>query len=694
MAAAILPAVLSTAATLGAEMVFGNLVLSQITMSMVAQTFVKSFVINALLGAGGGNKSQGGTPDLTREARDRKQSIRNSIQARRVIYGTARVSGVLVYVGTTGSSKEYLWMVVPWAHGESESVEETWLNDLLITDTRYSGLASVTHHLGTSGQTVDTGLNTAAAADWTSDHRLRSIGYSVLKLTYSASAYPNGIPNPTFIVKGRKVYDPRDESTAWSNNPALCILDYLIGTVPTSTGTLPIGVGASLDEIDLDSFIAAANTCDEEVDLDAGGTQARYTCDGVVQLDSSPAAIIEQMLTSCAGTLVYSAGTYRLFVGAARAKSFTLTADMLRAPLKYRPRPSRRTLFNTMRGTYIDPNAYYEAADIPVQTVAAYVTEDGGEPVAQDVQLNYTQDGIRAQRIAMQMLKRQRLGLATIEAPCNWSALDIAVMDTGSVVNDLLGLTTAEKWRVTGWSLAEGGGVDLVLTQEDDNAYTWTTADEQPIADSPRPDMARADEVPDITGLTVDSASYTTPEGSTIGALSIDWDNAASAFVTGYDIEAREHGTSPWTISTSATVSSCVLIGLTIGTAYDVRVRARRANGATGDWNTESTGTTVSGDTSAPAAPTGVSATAGTGSITIDWTNPADSDFRKARLYRHTSNDSSAASVVDDIYGLPGQPGTYTDTVTTGATRYYWLKALDYSGNASAFSSGVSATAL
>ena len=40
------------------------------------------------------------------------------------------------------------------------------------------------------------------------------------------------------------------------------------------------------------------------------------------------------------------------------------------------------------------------------------------------------------------------------------------------------------------------------------------------------------------------------------------------------------------------------------------------------------------------------------------------------------------------------EAGNSPGTVTTGATRYYWLKAVDSSGNASAFSSGVSATAL
>lgn len=692
MAAVVIAAAVSTAAEIAVGVVFGDLILSEIAFSTVAKTFAKHFVLNALSAAlrGDGN-GPNGPPPLTAEARDRKQSIRSATSVRKFVYGRARTSGTLVYAGTTGSSKEKLWLVMPFHHGECDAVEEVWLNDLQITDSRFTGKASGASYLGTSGQTVDSALDTATA-DWTSDHRLRGVGYWRGELTYDATAFPTGIPNPSLTIRGRKLYDPRTATTAWSRNPALAILDYLIGTVPINGGTEPVGIGATLDEIDVDSFIAAANICDEDVALAAGGTHKRYTCDGTVSTDTSPSAVLESMLTSCAGTLVYSAGTYRLFVGAARATSFTLTASMLRGALKYRPRPSLRTMFNTARGTFIDPGNYYEAADFAPQAVATYITEDGGEVIPQDFQLAFTQDGIRAQRLARQYLLKQRLGRATIEAPCNWSALNIAVMDTGTVDIDL-GPGMPDKWIVTDWRLAEGGGINLTLQAEDDDAYTWTTANETTVAASPRPDMLRSTDAPDITGLTVDSASYIGEGGFVLGALSLDWDDAASVFVNAYDIEVRENGTSPWTISATSIASATTVYGLTVGTAYDVRVRARRSNGVEGDWN-QVDNTTVAGDTTAPAAPSGVSATAQTGAIKIDWTNPSAGDFRKSRLYRNTTNDSSTASLVTDIYGFPSDSDTHTDTVTTGATRYYWLKAVDSSGNASGFSSGVSATAL
>ncbi|MCP6756604.1 hypothetical protein NL533_33770, partial [Klebsiella pneumoniae] len=82
-----------------------------------------------------------------------------------------------------------------------------------------------------------------------------------------------GIPNVSAVVNGKKVYDPRDGTTEWSNNAALCIRDYL---------TSSYGFNCSSDEINDTYFSSAANHCDESVTLTTGGSQNRFTCDGVV----------------------------------------------------------------------------------------------------------------------------------------------------------------------------------------------------------------------------------------------------------------------------------------------------------------------------------------------------------------------------------------------------------------------------
>lgn len=681
VAAAAITAGVSTAAAAA-----GLITISTSLTTFALTTFAKSLAANLIIGALTKSKQ----PDLNRDAQDRKQSIRQSISSRRFVYGRARVSGTLVYAGSTGSDNAYLHMVIPVHHGEFDAVEATYLGDLLSTDARYTGLVRINSHLGTSAQTADSDL-LAESADWSSDHRLRGVGYIYPRLKFDQTAFASGIPNPSAVIRGRKVYDPRTGTTAWSQNPALCVLDYLIGTVPTASGTEPIGIGADLaTEIDLDTFIAAANICDEQVPLKAGGTHVRYTCDGAVSTDASPAAVMEQLLTSCAGTLIYSGGVYRLFVGAATAATHTITADMLRGPVRYRPYASKRDSHNGVRGTFVDPLNAYEPADFPAQTSATYVTEDGGEERWMDLALPYTLDSVRAQRLAKQFLERSRRS-GELELQCNFSALGIAVWDCVAVDIDEINLA-GTKWRVKGWTLAEGGGVDLSLEEEDDDAYLWDTDDEVTPVAFTRPTIVRANEVAPPTSVTVSTASYLSPEGSAIGGLLVEWTAAADAFVTGYEIEYAETGSANWEPGgLVGKVTSASIPFLEVGQAYDVRIRATRG-GAVSAW-VQVDNTEVVGDADAPAAPSGVSATGIASAIKVDWTNPNDGDFRLARLYRHTANDSSMASAIADVYGLPGQTSTYSDAIATGQTRYYWIKARDMSGNLSVFSSGVNATA-
>jgi len=687
MPAAVVSAVLLTAIELGAKVVLGELALGKITLGLIAKTFVKHLIISALLGAA--NKSR--QPDLVSESQQRKQAVRSSVSPRKIVYGRARLGGVLAYAGSTGSTNEYLHLVMPLHHGEIDAVEAVYLNDLESTDARFAGLVRVNVHLGASDQAADADL-ILESADWSAEHRLRSIGYLYIRLKYDPTAFPTGIPNPSAVLRGRKVYDPRTGATVWSPNPALCILDYLIGTVPTATGPEPIGIGADLaSEIDMDTFVSAAHICDEPVPLAAGGAHARYTCDGIVSMDASPAAVMEQLLTCCAGTLIYTSGRYRLFVGAATPATRTITADMLRGDVRYRPLGSKRDSTNGVKGTYIDPLNAYEAADFPAQLVAQYVTEDGGEDRWLDLALPYTVDGVRAQRLARQFLERGRRS-GELELACNFSALGVSVWDCVRVDIPLLGLT-ADKWRVKGWTFADAGGIDIQLQEESDESYLWLTSDEVTPVAIPRPTMVRANEVEPPTAVSVNSASYITPEGAAVGVLAVEWAAAADAFVSGYEIERSETGLDAWqSAAVVGKVTSASLPFVEIGQAYDVRIRSVRGGGAVSEW-VQVNNIMASGDTIAPSAPTGVVASALTAAIKIDWINPADSDFRLSRLYRHTSNDSGAASAIADVYGLPSQAATHTDAVSTGQTRHYWIKARDQSGNLSVFSAGVNATA-
>jgi hypothetical protein len=93
-------------------------------------------------------------------------------------------------------------------------------------------------------------------------------------------------------------------------------------------------------------------------------------------------------------------------------------------------------------------------------------------------------------------------------------------------------------------------------------------------------------------------------------------------------------------------------------------------------------------DTTAPGVPTGLSASSAIKSVFLNWTNPTDKDLAKINIYRHTANTFASSTLIASIYG-----NSYTDTTTSqGTTYYYWVKAVDFSGNISSESTSATTT--
>lgn len=93
----------------------------------------------------------------------------------------------------------------------------------------------------------------------------------------------------------------------------------------------------------------------------------------------------------------------------------------------------------------------------------------------------------------------------------------------------------------------------------------------------------------------------------------------------------------------------------------------------------------IEGKQTGPAAITNVSIAAQFLSLVLSWTNPVDADFDHMEIYRATTNDFDAdpggAALVAVVKG-----DTFYDYIgSTGATRYYWLRAINTSGQLSAF---------
>lgn len=120
-------------------------------------------------------------------------------------------------------------------------------------------------HHGAASQTADPML-VASMPNWTSSHRLDGICYIAAHYGYDKEGMWRGVPQLTVQVRGKKVFDPRDNTQTFgtvstykhSDNPALCFLDYITNN--------EYGKGLTESQINMPTFSSAANVCDTLVD--------------------------------------------------------------------------------------------------------------------------------------------------------------------------------------------------------------------------------------------------------------------------------------------------------------------------------------------------------------------------------------------------------------------------------------------
>ncbi len=174
---------------------------------------------------------------------------------------------------------------------------------------------------------------------------------------------------------------------------------------------------------------------------------------------------------------------------------------------------------------------------------------------------------------------------------------------------------------------------------------------------------------------------------------------AAAGFFQGQVDEARI-----WNVARSAgELAGSRFDELTSGTGLIGRYGMNEGSGSTVGTSVGSVnGTTIAGptwvagfprpDLSPPAAPSGVTATAGNQLVALEWAANGESDLAGYRVYRATTTPVPTTGTPLSGASLLTTPG-YTDTgAANGTTYHYVVVAVDGSGNASPASNDVSAT--
>jgi hypothetical protein len=443
-------------------------------------------------------------PSINSAAIDRLNSTIDPRTPRKMVLGDT-AGGNDVRDQEYTDDQTYLHRFIVVASHKVHAIYEIWFDDKKAWDSTSGVTSDFTGYLtvapileGNAGNAIN------ISARMGTTRRYTGLAYVHLrfKLTGNSkkteSPFAQSVPTRVTIrTKGALVYDPRLDSTvpggsgshrandqttwAWNDdaarNPALQLLWWMLGW--KINGKLAVGGGIPPARIDLESFITAANLCDEDVTLAVGGTEPRYRSDGVMTEGDSPTLIVDALKAAMNADLDDVGGKLRLFVFhndlATPAADFT--DDDILGAFEYRASPALDETFNVVRGTYTDPRdvSLYQQIDYPQVELTA---RDGIDRI-DTFPLVLVQSASQAQRLAKQRLQRQQYGgIFTATGQATWWKVQ---------KNSVVRLTFAPRgwtnklFRVVELEHRVDGTVPITLREESAQIYAWDAEEAPPV---------------------------------------------------------------------------------------------------------------------------------------------------------------------------------------------------------------------
>ena len=694
-----------------ATLIFGTL--APVGLTYAGQILVGGLVFGGVSMIVGKALGLGGAPDFDMSGVGGNIGTTiDPLAASQLVYGTIRKGGVKTFHETTGSNKFYHYFLT-LAHHEINSIPTIYINDEVatldasgyVTSQSWNSKILIRKYLGTDNQNIHADLTGIANTPTQIGNTFKGQGVACLyvRLEYDADVFQNGMPDISAVVQGKKIYDPRKDSTnssydaslgvsshrlntattwQYSSNPALALADYLLDTK---------GVNVFPSEIDYDMVATAADDCGQ---IGAAGvTSNSFEVDGIVNCGTTKQDNINAILSAFNATLFFGQGKFRLVAGAyhAPASGTLFTLDDVRSAISIQTRHSRRDLINTVKGTFNNRDNRWIADEFPKIQLSDMSEDNNIESVA-DISMPLVTKPAAAQRLAKQILftSREQINLTAVFSS---KAYKLQVGDVITLTLPRYGFT-AKEFLVNGWKAVGGDGspieVELKLQEISSIAYQWSVSSEEYQAMlTNNTSLDRSD-----IGLAISTITVTAPtpklgvDRTYIGYLALSWTAPNNSQVTGYDVEYKRDTESVYTATTSTT-NSAILEPLNVGFTYDIRIRSINNRGNKGAYKTASG--TVSADTTAPAVPQWKSGSVnsevvgGFKQVTLEWDRPTATDFAHVEVYFLTGgNYVKLTNAFDETYNHVG---------LSDATSFsYKLKSVDLAGNVSAFSASKTAT--
>lgn len=510
--------------------------------------------------------------------------------------------------------------------------------------------------------------------------------------------YPNGLPQPSVVIRAQLVYDWRDTTQSltnpatwkWSENPVVCLAAYLT----YATGGMAFDFTGRIQPA-LSMWTAAANVCDQLVALAEGGTEKRYVIGGMYRHDNDPADVIQSILLSMDGWLGETGdGSFAVYAGQYSAPTLTIGSDhIVDYSLQLQVPDDEacnemviRYCSNQHRYTMVEGTPWTDATD----------QEARGRTVSKTVDYSWVTNYSQARRLAKREVSRANMpvrGVAVIDL-YGLQALGqrYVTLDFSDELSSIGSI--AVEVRKIGLDLARGA-VEITWIKADPTIDEWNASAEEGLAPIV-PVISKQQGAPVPSNVTAVAIYATNAAGGVEGVeLQIAFDNVTRTDVA-YRIDWRLSNVGgspgPWisqaiagnTINRALSRYTFATPFVQTDTSYDVQVSSV-ANKTVSDPSNPTVTVSTSESAIAPAPPTITSAVGGTGTATIVWTNPNSPNLAGEQVLRAPSGTPIAGATVltPEQHGALGASVSFTDTTVTAGTWSYWVQALNSYGQAS-----------
>jgi len=595
-----------------------------------------------------------------------KLEIEQAIGDRTRHYGRVRVGGTRVFFRTSGGK---FYRVLVHGEGPIDAVESYILDgvavsvnvDGWVTDDQYqtegtfglggSPLVRIFNRSGTAGQ----GYFSQIAGVWPeydATHRLAGL-WSTLTIAESVDAesyrevYPHNEPALQLVGRCCKVYDPRSGVTQWSDNAALIIADFI---------QHPDGLNLS-GQIDLDLLAQAADDCDDQIALAAGGTESRYRIWGSYSLTEKPGEVLKRMMRACAGDVqLLPSGRIGIYVGRWRAPTVTIDRSEIIGFDDWNGGPDQLDRYTELPFTYVDPDLAFQATtgDPWVDTVRE--AQNGQAAIGPEYDLSMCPSPTQGRRLAQIQIERDN--------PVMQLTMRFKPSARRAAFERYIQINAPELpstfWRVASRQLdLATGGVTLQLRAY--NPPEWSPAFEGEAQTLPEPDVSLP--VPAPENAIAAGAGIRSAQNGYAAGIVVVWDPRPSPALSPVLKYARAGSGQfeEWPVSASTTRAQ--ITGLIDGAGYDLRLWFGTTDGPSSAAIVFD-GIVATAASDPPAAPTDlVVADRGGGEARIGLRTSVSESLWKTQIIR-------GGTVVATLFHGPDLPLSFVDTPGIGAATY------------------------